>query len=696
MDTKDLNREDTSGLEGQNDQMHDSASQDVESGNISDNSTEEEKITKSSTEKQKKVLDSEDSSVNNTENEKESQDTISQKKEADISEAQADISEEKEVVEKETLSETVEKSEGKNEKAGEKKDSVEIPENISELSKEELVNLLDILLKNKNVLEIRTLVEEIKVYFYKKHKVDVLEQKNKFIANGGTDEDFELAEDNSEIQFKELYKKFKELKSFENIKLEKSKEENLQIKYEIINKIKDLVNGKESINKTFHDFRELQNQWKETGLVPQGELKNLWETYHHHVEKFYDYVKINKELRDLDLKKNLEQKINLCEKAEELLLETNIPKAFKELQELHNLYREIGPIPREQKEEIWLRFKEATSLINKKHQEYYENLKKDQQKNLEAKIVLCEKVEELSIVEYHKPKKWEEISTKIIEMQKLWKTIGYASKKENNRVYLRFKAACDQFFKRKREFYEKNKEEQKNNLQLKIDLCVQAEALVESTDWKNTTQQLIDLQKKWKTIGPVPRKYSESSWKRFRNACDTFFKNKSDYYTGLDGQQEENLVKKKELINTVKNFVPAENAEQNLKTLMEYQKEWSRIGFVPLKVKDELQNEFRNAISEQFEKLNIDKGKRILLKYRQKIENLVSSNAHKKIEQERNKVLNNLRDYENEIALYENNIGFFAKSKNADSLLNDFTKKIEKTHKEIDILKGKLKILKSI
>src|SRR4030042_6643866 len=367
----------------------------------------------------------------------------------------------------------------------EKETSTE-PENIdyAALSKEDLVAVLKDIIDKGSVTEILYDVDVIKVQFYKKHKADIEKKRKKFYEEGGAPEDFKVEEDPLERILKEYLSRFKEYKAEYNKLLEEDKHKNLEEKYRIIEEIKDLVNRKESINKTFKDFRELQRRWREVGPVPQQNLKDLWETYHHHVETFYDYIKINQELRDLDLKKNLEAKLGLCEKAEELLLEQNVITAFKLLQTLHEQWREIGPVPVEMRTEIWKRFKETTSKINKKHQQYFLNLKLEQKRNLEAKTLLCEKVEEIVSFEIDTYQKWENYSHEIIKLQKVWRTIGFAPKKDNNKIYKRFRDACDSFFNKKREFYNQTKQLLDDNLQLKTDLCIQAEALSESTEWK--------------------------------------------------------------------------------------------------------------------------------------------------------------------------------------------------------------------
>ena len=557
--------------------------------------------------------------------------------------------------------------------------------------------MLDELINNNEIPQIKVKVEDIKVNFYKKHQEEIIEIKKKFISEGGDNEDFKPTEDVLETKFKELYKKFKELKALYNKKIEEEKELNLQSKYQIIEEIKNLINRKEAINKTFQDFRDLQNRWREIGLVPQNKLKNLWETYHHHVEKFYDYININKELRDLDLKKNFDFKIKLCEKAEQLILEQSVIQAFNTLQKYHEQWRETGPVPHEKSDELWERFREATSKINKKHQEHYENIKKEQIVNLSTKTILCEKIEELNKLDLKKPKKWEEKSKEIIEIQKLWKSIGFAPKNENNKIYKRFKDACDIFFSKKRDFYNVIREEQNNNLQLKTDLCVQAEAFIESTEWRETTEDLINIQKKWKEIGPVPRKYSNELWKRFRTACDVFFNNKSEYFSKVDSQQEVNLKLKNELIDLIENFQPSDNKEEDLKKIINYQNKWAEIGYIPIKLKEDIQNKFRNSIAKQFDKLEIDEAKRSILIYKNKVGTIFTSPKNKnKVIIEKNKIINNIKNLKNEIALFENNIGFFAKSKNADELIKNVNANIKNAQEKLAVLQEKLKILNSI
>ncbi|WP_163707666.1 DUF349 domain-containing protein [Mangrovibacterium lignilyticum] len=558
----------------------------------------------------------------------------------------------------------------------------------------ELINALRDLVAAATEEDIKDEVDRVKINFYKKHRANIETEKAAFLADGGKEEDYEPGNAPYEDDLKNLLNDYRQLKRDRMKSMEDEKDDNLSIKYQIIEDIKSLVNRKESINKTFQEFRDLQQKWRDTGLVPQANLKDLWETYHHHVENFYDYIKINKELRDLDLKKNLQSKISLCEKAEELLIEPSVIKAFNILQKYHELWREIGPVPRDKKDELWERFKAATSKINKKHQEYFEDRKGDQKKNLEAKTVLCEKVEEIAGLELTNHKEWDDRSKELIELQKVWRTIGFAPKRDNNRIYERFRTACDKFFDAKREFYSQNKEVQQNNLQMKLDLCVQAESLKDSTDWKKTTDEFIRIQKKWKEVGPVPRKQSDSIWKRFRSACDYFFDQKSEHFSTVDHEQVENLEQKLALIEEIKKYELTKDEDENLEKMKDFQRRWTEIGHVPFKEKDKIQNEFRNAINAHFDHLKIDDHKRDVLKFKSKMSNFNESfKGQNKMRYERDKYITRMKQLENDLALLNNNIGFFANTKNAESLIEDVNKKIQATMEKIELLKEKIRII---
>jgi predicted nucleic acid-binding Zn-ribbon protein len=568
------------------------------------------------------------------------------------------------------------------------------PLNLATLGKVELIALLGELLASRPIETIINDVENIKINYYKKHKAEIERNRKAFVEQGGELEDFKVEDDPYENQIKELLRRYRDLKSDYNKLQDEHKHVNLNEKYKIIEEIKELIKNKESINRTFQEFRDLQKRWRALGPVPQQHVKDLWETYHHHVEAFYDYIRINQELRDLDLKKNLESKLHLCEKAEELMLESNVIESFRILQDLHDQWREIGPVPAEMRVEIWNRFREATSKINKKHQEHFVDLKTEQKKNLEAKSALCEKAEELCNLEINSNKDWTSRSHELMELQKVWKTIGFAPKKDNAKIYKRFRDACDAFFNRKREFFGVFKEEQSNNLQLKIDLCIQAETLKDSNEWKKTTEELIALQQRWKEIGPVHHKQSEKVWKRFRSACDTFFERKAKHYSEIDNSFGSNLQKKLELIRQIEEFVITEDAEDCLRKMKDFQRQWAEIGFVPLKDKDEIQEKYREAINTKFDSLRIDDGHRHMLKFRTKLEDyLEKPNGIQRIRQEREKYITRLKQLESDIVLWENNIGFFARSRNAETVIRDVESKIENTKKVIELLNKKISMI---
>ncbi|HKL09056.1 MAG TPA: DUF349 domain-containing protein [Bacteroidales bacterium] len=610
---------------------------------------------------------------------------VGKEKETSDQEKKDEDSHESDTIEKQESSEKV--------KATEEEEKGEIDYN--KLSREELVEELKNVIDTHSIHQIRKEVEAIKASFYKQQKAINEKVRQSFIDDGGDIEEFKLPDDPIEVELKEQFKRYRKLKAEYNRELEKEKETNLETKYQVIEELKELINKKESIGETFKEFRQLQNRWKEIGPVPQQKLKDLWNTYHHHVSNFYDYIKINKELRDLDLKKNLEAKIGLCKKAEKLIDEPSVVSAFKALQKLHNQWRETGPVPNEDKEPIWERFKEATRIINKNHQEYFKGLKEEQKENLAKKEKLCEQAEEMANKELKSHKEWSEQTKAIIDLQKVWRTIGFAPKKDNNKIYARFRNACDKFFGKKREFYALNKELQEANLEKKLELCEKAEQLKDSNDWKKTTSALINLQKDWKEAGPVPRKQSDKVWKRFRAACDHFFKRKSEYYANIDQEYEKNLELKQALIEKVKDYKFSTNVDENYEALRRFQDEWSEIGFVPYKMKDKIQNEFREAINSQFDKLKIDDSEKKLLKFKTKLDNIQHKpKASNKMKHERDKFFNKIKKLESNITLWENNIGFFnADSPEAREMINDYKEKITSAKEDIEILEEKIRMI---
>ena len=569
--------------------------------------------------------------------------------------------------------------------------------NFSLLSKPDMVKVLEELVSGQDVNKIGHDVDDIKIQFYKKHKGEVEEKRKKFIADGGIETDFSPGIDENELVLKKLLKKYRDQKFQMDQVRESEKGDNLKRKFEIIERIKALVHNDESINKTFQEFRDLQRDWFDIGLVPQKDLKSLWETYHYHVEKFYDYIKINNELRDLDLKKNLEAKIVLCEFAEALNLETNIVTAFQTLQKYHDQWREIGPVPKEQRTEIWDRFKLATAGINKKHQQHYQELKDQQIKNLESKTLLCEKAEEVlkEISDDHPT--WVKKTREILELQKVWKTIGFAPKKDNNKIYSRFRTVCDTFFEGKRGFYSKSMDSQKENLQKKMELCEIAEGLMNSDDWRNTSDGLIKLQKKWKTIGPVPRKQSDEVWRRFRAACDHFFNNRAKYFSNIDATYESNLIEKQDLIKKIESLKPGEDQKENLSTLNDLQRKWMDIGFVPIKQKEDILEKYREAINKQLDGLDLGEHKKNMLKFKNKLENINQRpQSDMKLRFEREKMMSRLQQLKSDISIWENNIGFFASTAKANSMVSEFQKKTESAHEKMKLLEDKISTIDDI
>ena len=560
-------------------------------------------------------------------------------------------------------------------------------DDISGLSEAELVALFAAKIESEPVQTLRPVVEAIKIAFYKQRRAKVDAERKAFIEAGGDENEFTPTSNEEEQRLKELFAIYREQRDKHIALMEHAKEENLKIKLQIIDELKELVNSDETMNTTFTRFRELQTRWKETGLVPQQNVKDLWETYNLHVENFYNFIKINKELRDLDLKKNYEAKISLCEQAEALTFDSQIVESFRKLQKLHDEWRETGPVAIEFKEALWERFKEASSRINKRHQEYFEGIKAEQTKNLALKSELCEKVEAMTEQPTLSRKEWNKLSDELLEIQKVWKTIGYAPKKDNNRIYERFRAACDKFFELKREFYAGVKGEMEHNLALKQELCVQAEALATSEDWKHTTDELIALQAKWKQVGPVARRHSDVVWKRFRAACDKFFERKAAHFSTIDSTHEENLKLKQALLAEMK---AADIKAGGFEAIKEFQRRWSQIGFVPIKHKDALQKEYKAQVDAMFSVLRSTERDRSMNRFKERVASMKGGNQ---LRSEREKLFNKVRQMEQDIALLENNIGFFSKSKNAEALIADVREKIERAKRDMAQLIEKIQLI---
>ena len=546
-------------------------------------------------------------------------------------------------------------------------------------SKSELVELLARLLEEKPTQSLRRDAEAIKVAFYKLHRADVEAARKAYTDAGGDPETFEVPADAEELRLKDLVREYRRRRDEFLATLEQSKEENLKAKLEIIEELKNLVNGSETLGQTFNAFRDLQQRWRDTGPVPQAGVKDLWETYNHHIENFYSYIKINKELRDLDLRRNYEAKAALCEEAEALLLEPSVVVAFHKLQKLHDEWRETGPVSNEYKESIWERFREASGRINKQHQGYFDSIKDEQKKNLDLKTELCEQTEALAAEPYTTRKEWNKASDKLLEIQKVWKTIGFAPKKNNTRVYERFRIACDSFFEAKRGYYNQLKNEMELNLQLKNEICEMAESMAESEEWKKTSDDLIALQKRWKEIGPVPRRHSDAVWKRFRAACDRFFEKKNSHFSGVEGNYKENLEKKRTLLAGAEERGVDGITFEDIK---EFQRKWSEIGFVPIKQKDAIQRQYKETVDRMFATLRGGEQQRSMDKFKSRVTSLKSS-GDKRLRFERERLYNKVKQLESDIATLENNIGFFGNSKNAEAMVADVREKIERAKTEM-------------
>ena len=531
----------------------------------------------------------------------------------------------------------------------------------------ELIGQLEEIVQHEDRMKMSKEVESIKAAFYRTLAKDKAEAENP--------EDVSFVE--IENVFKEIYNAYKKERSEHNRDLEKEAEENLALKEAVIADLKALIEKQEDVNETFPQFRAIQERWRNIGPVPPQNYRNINETYQLYVEQFYDMVKINRELRDLDFKKNLEAKEQFCAYAEKLAENPNVVEAFRDLQKLHEQWKEFGPVAKEYRDQIWDRFKAATAVINKKYQSFFEGVKEQQADNLVKKTALCEKVEEIAEREVSNSNEWNAFSKEIEEIQKEWKTIGFASKKENQKIYDRFRAACDKFYGRKRDFYTEYKDSINTNLEKKIALCEAAEALKASTEWKKATDQFINLQKQWKEIGAVPRKKSEQLWKRFRAACDEFFaerdknaKPENDFYGNLKAKQR--------LIEEIKAY-ELKNDESDAAAMQDFQKRWQEIGFVPFKEKDNVAQAYKEAMSLKFPHNGRGANRR--------------GRGGKPALSEKDRLIQKYNQLEQDIVTYENNIGFFSMSKNSAPLVKQMEERIAQSKEELKALAEQIRVL---
>lgn len=562
---------------------------------------------------------------------------------------------------------------------------------IGKLSKEEILEKLTGLV-DAAAETARNEVESLKQAFYKIHRAEVEESKKTFLEDGGEEKDFVAPEDEAENKLKELLAVYKEKRAAILAEEDRVKAANYALKLQLIDQLKVLTESQDDFNKLYNDFKDIQQRWKEIKLVPQEHANELWKNYQTYSERFYDIIKINNQFRDYDFKKNLELKTALCETVEKLQTEPDVVSAFHQLQKLHQQWREIGPVAKELREELWARFKAASTVINKRHQEHFESLKSKEQENLIAKTAICEEIESINFEALKTFKDWEEKNKEVIALQEKWKTIGFAPKKSNVKIFERFRAACDVYFNKKSTFYKGIKEEMEKNLELKKALCEKAEALKDSTEWKSTTEKMIALQKEWKTIGSVARKHSDIVWKRFISACDYFFEQKNKNVSSQKSVEQTNLAAKKALIEKINKLDEALAADDALAELKGLMAEWNTIGHVPFKEKDKIYKEYHEAVDNQFDRLKVDQTDRKMQSFRSNLNDMTSGEHGKgKLYGEREKLMRMYDRMKNELQTYENNIGFLSiSSKGGGGLVKEMERKIEKLKDEMALIIKKI------
>ena len=565
-------------------------------------------------------------------------------------------------------------------------------ESVLKLTKEEiLAKLKEVVADVENVAKPE--IDGLKQSFYKLHNAEQDAARKLFIENGGAAENFVPQTDCVEEEFKNIMSVIKEKRSALTAELEKQKEMNLQVKLSIIEELKELVESPDDANKSYTEFKKLQQQWNEVKLVPQAKVNELWKNYQLYVEKFYDLLKLNNEFREYDFKKNLEIKTHLCEAAEKLADEEDVVSAFHQLQKLHQEFRDTGPVAKELRDEIWARFKAASTTVNRRHQQHFEALKEVEQHNLDQKTVICEIIEAIDYKELTNFASWESKTQEVIALQNKWKTIGFAPQKMNVKIFERFRKACDEFFRKKGEFFKSLKEGMNENLEKKRALCEKAEALKDSTDWKATADELTKLQKEWKTIGPVAKKYSDAVWKRFISACDYFFEQKNKATSSQRSVEQENLEQKKNIIeklNAIDDQMDTEGATQLVRDLM---KEWNGVGHVPFKEKDRIYKQYHSQIDKLFERFNISASNKKLSNFKSTISS-IQEGSPQALYREREKLVRAFDNMKNELQTYENNLGFLTtSSKKGNSLLTEINRKVEKLKADIELVKEKIKVV---
>ena len=552
-------------------------------------------------------------------------------------------------------------------------------------SKEDVITRLQEISQQEELMD-KANLDALKQAFYRLRNAEVESARKTFEENGGKPEEFVAPKDEFENQFKEFMSVIKEKRNALKAVEELEKQNNLEKKLAIIEDIKKLAESPEDANKAYSEFKRLQTEWNEIKNIPADKVNELWKSYQVHCEKFYDLIKLNNEFREYDFKKNLTIKLHLCEAAEKLSTEEDVISAFHQLQKLHQEFRETGPVGKEEREEVWNRFKAASTIINRRHQQYFEGIKEREQRNLDEKTVICEIVEAMQQEQLHTFQEWHEKTEEILALQAKWKTIGFAPQKQNTKIFERFRAACDEFFKRKAEHFKSLKDSMTDNLEKKKQMCEQAEALKDSTDWKTTSDVLTKLQKEWKEIGPVSKKHSEAIWKRFVTACDYFFEQKNKAEASSRNIERENLDKKKAIIQKLNELNQEENPNGN--TVRELMKEWNSIGHVPFKDKDKVYKQYHAIVDALFNKINRSASKKKLNSFKSSLSK--ESNPYR----EREKLDRIYENMKNEIKTYENNIGFLtSSSKKGNSLVNEMNRKVEKLKADLDLITQKIAVI---
>ena len=562
----------------------------------------------------------------------------------------------------------------------------------STLSKGELIDALKALL-NEPIDTVRDAVAQIKMAFYTIRKNEIEAEKAEFLAKGNEKAAFAVREDEDEAKFKEVLNQIKEKRAEYNNAQEALRQQNLERKLAIIAEIKAIAVDPDSVNKQYNKVQQLQQEFKSIGEVPATDSTDLWKEYQQATESFYDLLKINKELRDYDFKKNLEIKQQLCADAEALGAKDDVVIAFRKLQELHAQWRETGPVAKELREDLWTKFKDASAVINKKYQTFFEERKSKEKENEVAKLSICEKIEAMDLSVLKTYAAWDDATKSVIELQEEWKKLGFAARKVNADLFARFRKSCDDFFAKKAEFFKTMKEELSVNLQKKIALCEKAEALKDSTDWKKTADVLVALQKEWKSIGSVSKKQSDAIWKRFITACDTFFEAKNKQSNNTRKVEHDNLKAKKDVIAAINATLEDEAETEGGKKVRELMKKWQEVGHVPFKDKDKIYAEYKAAIDKAFDKFDMKEVKATLSNYENSINQMTDKD---KIYREREHLLRNYEQKRNELKTFENNMGFFnATSKNGNSMLKEMERRIQKIKDDLALIEKKINLIDS-